>query len=75
MKWCSIKEFLAPTDTWCLIFTENNYTYVARLPDKDNPDCWVHDYDCEECQNSSHEKIYGVTHFCVIEPVPINKPS
>lgn len=69
MKWFSLKKYSPPISTYCLIFTENNYSYVARLESKDDPDTWIHDYHCHECQNCSYEKIYGVTHFCIIEPV------
>jgi len=70
MKWYSVKKFIAPASTNCLIFTENNATYVARLESIDTPSIWIHDYHCEECENSQYEKIYGVTHFSLIEPVP-----
>lgn len=71
MKWYSTKEFMPPISTYCLIFTENNYSYVARLESKDDCTAWIHDYHCEACEDSQYETIYGVTHFCVIEPVPI----
>jgi len=71
MQWYSIKKFIPPISTHCLVFTENNYTYVARLESKDTPNIWIHDYHCEECDNSAYEKIYGVTHFGFPEPVEI----
>ena len=73
MKWYSVKQFSPPISTYCLIFTENNYTYVARLESKDTPDVWIHDYHCEECENSAYENICGVTHFAIIEPVEIDE--
>jgi len=71
MKWYSIKKFSPQISTDYLIFTENNHRYVARLESKDTPDVWSHDYHCGECQNSAYQKIYGVTHFAIIEPVEI----
>lgn len=71
MKWYDVKKFTPPISTYCLIFTENNYTYVARLESKDSPSEWIHDYRCEECENSGEGTIYGVTHFAIIEPVEI----
>ncbi len=73
MKWYSVKKYTPHVSTDCLIFTENNHTYVARLESKDTPDIWIHDYHCDECENSSHEKIFGVTHFALIEPVEIEE--
>jgi hypothetical protein len=73
MKWLSIKTFTPPISTYCLIFTENNYTYVARMEHKDRPDEWIHDYHCEGCENSAHETIYSVTHFCMIDAVEIEE--
>lgn len=73
MKWYSVKKFTPPISTDCLIFTENNYTFVGRLENKYTPDKWLHDYHCDECDNSKHEEIYGVTHFCIIEPVEIEE--
>jgi hypothetical protein len=72
MKWYSIKEFTPPGSTYCLIFTENSHTYVARQESLITPHIWIHDYHCEDCENSAYEEISGVTHFCVIEPVPIS---
>jgi hypothetical protein len=72
MKWYSVKKYKPMTSTTCLIFTENNICYAARLESIDTPDVWIHDYYCEDCQESSYEKIYGVTHFCVPDPVEID---
>jgi hypothetical protein len=71
MKWYSIKKFSPPISTYCLIFTENKYSYVARLESSDLT-TWIHDYHCEDCENSNWEKIYGVTHFCIIEPIELD---
>lgn len=71
MKWYSVKEYYPPISTECLIRTENSYFYVARLETFETPNVWIHDYDCEECKDSSYESIYGVTHFCLIEPAQI----
>ena len=73
MKWYSVKKFSPPISTYCLIFTENNYTYVARLESKNTPNIWIHDYHCEKCENSAYEKIFGITHFAIIEPVEIEE--
>ena len=71
MKWYSVKQFMPPISTYCIIFTENNDIYIARLENKEDPSEWIHEIDCEECESLSYTKIYGVTHFCVIEPVPV----
>jgi hypothetical protein len=71
MKWHSIKKYIPPMDTMCLIFTENNYQYVGRLVDEGNPDVWIVDSECDH-HGSMHEKIYGVTHFLIADPVPID---
>jgi len=73
MKWYSIKKYRPPISTYCLIFTENNYTEVARLESKENPNIWIKDYDCGKCQESAYEKIYGVSHFCIPDPVEIEE--
>lgn len=72
MKWYSIEEYMPPSSMECLIFTENNCVYVARLESKNTPRVWIHDYDCNSCESSSHEEIFGVTHFALIETIPIN---
>lgn len=73
MKWYSVKKYSPPISTHCLIFTENNYSYVCRLESKDTPDVWIHDYHCDECDDSKYEEICGVTHFAIIEPIEIEE--
>jgi hypothetical protein len=71
MKWYSIKKFTPLISTQYLIFTENHYTYIARIESIDTPDVWINDYDCDKCDTSAYQKIYGVTHFSIIEPVEL----
>lgn len=73
MKWYSVKKYFPPISTDCLIFTENNVFFVAFLENKDIPDIWIHDYYCEDCKQSKYEKIFGVTHFALIDPVEIEE--
>lgn len=68
MKWYSVKTHIPPMDTVCLIFTENNYFYLGMLIDSSCYKTWVVDADCESC-GSITEKIYGVTHFCIPDPI------
>ncbi len=71
MKWYSVKEYYPPISTICLIRTEINFYFVARLKNIDTPDTWIYDFYCNECVNRHLREIYGITHFCLIEPVPI----
>jgi len=70
MKWYSIKTHKPPMETVCLIFTENNYYYIAKLIDESNFSKWVVDNVCDE-HGTYFETIYGVTHFCIPDPVEI----
>ncbi len=63
---------MPPISTNCIIFTGNYYTCVARLESTAKPYVWIHDFYCDECQNSSYEKIHGVTHFCIVEAVEVD---
>lgn len=56
--------------TDCLVLTENNYYYIARLVDSDDYSVWVADYECEE-HGSYTQKLFAVTHFCIPSPPEI----
>lgn len=72
MKWYSVRKYVPPMQTICLIFTECNYYYVGRLLDNEDPSIWVIDHECEE-HGSYNEKIAGVTHFCIPDPIEIEE--
>lgn len=72
MKWYSVKKYAPPMQVTCLILTENNYFYVARLIDGNDYSVWITDADCQAC-GSIEEHIYGVTHFCIPSPVKIEE--
>ena len=73
MKWLNIKNNIPQTNTQYLIFTKDNYTCVGHLEDENTPDVWIHDYYCDAREGYSWERIYSVTHFCLIEPVKIDE--
>lgn len=64
MKWYSVKEYSPIIETEYLVFTENRYIYIARYENVPSPGVWI---------GRNEEDIHRVTHFCVIEPVSINK--
>lgn len=70
MKWYSVKKYMPPMHTDCLVFTENNYYYVARLIDSSDYAAWVADYECEE-HGSYTQELCGITHFCIPDPIEI----
>ena len=70
MKWLSIKTHIPPMEVRCFIFTENNYLYFARLVDSSDYSVWATDSNCDEC-GEILERICGVTHFCVPDPIEI----
>lgn len=72
MRWYSVKKHKPPIETLCFVYTNNNYVYAARLIDGFSLDIWAPNTTCEDCI-CSIEKISGVTHFCIPDPVEIEK--
>ncbi len=70
MRWYSIKKYIPPMEVICFIFTENNYIYAAKLIDSGSSDIWAIENTTEE-GGTYTEKIYGITHFCIPEPIEI----
>ena len=78
MKWYSVKHYRPPANGYCLVRTENGAFYTAewRNGDSDDPtnedqysSGWMMDTMCEEYSAPESIDIYGVTHFCIPEPV------
>ena len=73
MKWYSIREYKPPIEVMCFIFTENNSFYCGQLIECDNPDVWSVNYTCEGCEEDGQYQVYGITHFCIPDPVELEK--
>ncbi len=72
MKWYSVKKYNPPMDVTCLIFTVNNYFYLGKLISGDDYSQWAVDYYCMKHGEDS-ETIYGVTHFCILDPIEVEE--
>lgn len=76
MKWYSIKQYRAPADGYCLIRTEHGSFYCAEWrggsndEDADSSCGWMMNTLSEGHGGPSYIEIFGVTHFCIPDPIP-----
>ncbi len=79
MKWYSIKKYRPPADGYCFIRTEHGSFYSGEwrggCEDKhsDRSHGWMIDTLCEESNCNQYKEIFGVTHFCIPEPIEIEQ--
>lgn len=77
MKWYCVKKYRPPADGYCLVRTEHGSFYSAewRGGSDDmhaNNSCgWMMDTLSEDHGCPSYIEIFGVTHFCIPEPVEV----
>lgn len=79
MKWFSVKKYRAPSDGYYFIRTENGAFYSAEWRNGNNDEAadysrgWMMDTLAEEYGSPSAIEIFGVTHFCIPDPVEIEE--
>lgn len=79
MKWYSIKKYRPPARGYCLVRTEHGSFYSAEWRDgsedlhADNSCGWMMESLSEDHGCPDYIEIFGVTHFCIPEPVEIEE--
>lgn len=77
MQWYSVKKYRPPADGYCLVRTEHGAFYSAEWrggcedTHADNSCGWMMDTLSENSSAPSYVEIFGVTHFCIPAPVPL----
>ncbi len=79
MKWYSVKEYRAPAEGYCFVRTEHGTFYSAewRNGSEDSSadySCgWMMDTLGEDLGAPEYIELFGVTHFCIPDPIPIEE--
>ena len=81
MKWYSINKYRPPAEGFCLVRTEWGTFYSAeyRNGNEDSNANYSHGWMmatlCEEFGAPVHIELFGITHFCIPEPVEIENEN
>lgn len=77
MKWYSVRKYRPHQDGYCLVRTQHGSLYTAEWSNgcedsgADYSCGWMMLTLCEEYGAPSLVQLYGITHFCIPEPVPL----